>query len=172
MKNLIILIGFLVVGVLSKAQDTVMIQKKIEAAVIEWADQKFVAYDNPRFEKLMIFYSDAYEMWKMRPAMLKSRKKKIKAAHAKGESGLSDEEYQKQLDEIDEQLKNVQERISSMTAIADKFMISFWANIKTNDGITVHYEHIMTLDGQYNVLKGEENSSIGKKSDETKILYK
>lgn len=171
MKTLLIFL-FSAFGVYASSQDTAVIEKNIKEAVIKWADQTFVGYDNPRFENLMIFYSDAYQMWKMRPAMLESRKAKMKAAHEKGESNLSDEEYQKEIQNIDTQIEKVKERLSQMTDFADQFKISFWANIKTNDGITVQYEHIVTLDGSYTIEQTEINSFIGKKSDKTEILYR
>ena len=172
MKTLLVLFLLIVASFTSNGQDTATIEKNVKEAVTQWANQTFVGYDNPRFEKLMIFYSDAYQMWKMRPEMLASRKAKMKAAHEKGESGLSEEEYQSEIEKIDNQIEKVKERLSQMTDFADQFKISFWANIKTNDGITVQYEHIVTLSGAYEVQKAEINSFIGKKSNKTQILYR
>lgn len=42
----------------------------------------------------------------------------------------------------------------------------------TSDGVTVYYEIKVRLDAQFVILSAIENSSVGKKSADTKISYK
>lgn len=172
MKKVLVVTFLVVFSMLGNAQDTVAIEAKVKEKVIEWANQTFKKYDNPRFEKFLIYYSDAYQMWMMRPSMLDKKLKQLEKSYADGTSNLSEEAYQEQKKSIIKQKTDVKERLDKMTNFAEKFTIHFWANIQTNDGITVQYEHIMVLDGAYNVIENKINSAIGKKSSATKILYK
>lgn len=153
-------------------QDTAQIEQNVQKSVLEWADQTFKSYDNPRFENLSVFYSDAYQMWQMRPAMLRRRMKRLNKLYKRGKTDLTEDEYKEEKSKLNKQIKDAQKRLENIDNFADRITISFWANIQTNDGITVQYEHIVSLDSDYNVTDAKVNSSIGKKSENTKIVYK
>ena len=53
-----------------------------------------------------------------------------------------------------------------------KIQIHFWSNIQTQDGIRVYYELNMKLNNDYEVIEAIENSSIGKKNQDSRIAYK
>lgn len=135
-------------------------KKLTKEAVIVWADNTFKEYDNPRFENFVAHYTDEYLMMKMRIEMLEKRKEKL------------DSTQKEDIKNIDLQIEKVEEILTEMDEKVTHYEIDFWANILTNDGITVQYCHKIKLDNAYKVVSFEETSSIGKKSQSTRIRYK
>ena len=131
-----------------------------EKAVLSWADDTFKEYDNPRFENFVAHYTDEYIMMKMRVEMLEKRKAKLDTTDTEA------------IDDIDQQIEKVNTILDEMEVKVTHYEIDFWANILTNDGITVNYCHKIKLDNNYKVVSFEETSAIGKKSSSTRIRYK
>lgn len=174
MKKLTALL-FVLMSVLSYGQeqeiDSSEDEKKVEKAVIQWADTTFLSHSEYKFEKFHAFYTEEYFISVMRSRMYKQRVDDLISDKAKGRYKKSDEEYSKELKELELAHQKIQTEADNFKFRVSHYQISFWSNIQTNDGITVYYEHIVKLDNDYKVTEAVINSSIGKKSDKTEILY-
>lgn len=167
MKTIIISLLIVLPLLTNQVQQTSQLPKGSEEelnltkeAVISWADKTFKEYDNPRFENFVAHYTDEYLMMKMRVGMLEKRKTKI------------DTTQTEEIEKIDNQIERVKQSLRDMDEKVTHYGIDFWANILTNDGITVQYRHSIKLDNDYKVVSFEETSAIGKKSSSTRIRYK
>ena len=145
---------------------------KVKTAVVEWADNTFFSHSEYKFEHFKAIYTDEYFIAVMRAEMYKKRLTALENQKSKGTYKKSDGEYETEHTTLRENLDKSQKEADEFTNRAEYYRIHFWSNIQTNDGITVYYEHIMKLDNDYKVIEATENSAIGKKSSETKILYK
>ncbi|MGB1104764.1 MAG: hypothetical protein ACPG21_14230, partial [Crocinitomicaceae bacterium] len=83
----------------------------------------------------------------------------------------TDEQYEKDIAKYEKMVTDAKTKLKSVNAF-DYYSIHFWTNIKTKDRLSVYYEIKLKLDPNYNILSAVENSSIGKKSEKSKIAYK
>ena len=145
---------------------------KVEAAVVHWADSVFYAHSNYKFENFRAEYSDDYYIAVMRSRAYKERVTDLEKEKAAGRYKGTEEAYQKEHEELNTAWLNAQKTADNFVNRADYYLIHFWSNIQTTDGITVYYEHIIKLDNSYRVIEATVNSAIGKKDENTQILYK
>jgi len=175
MKSLSLTLLFLLCSIFTFSQeqeiDSSEDEKKVEKAVVQWADTTFLSHSEYKFEKFHAFYTEEYFISVMRSRMYKQRVEDLKESKEKGRYKKSDDEYAKELKELESAYQKIQTEADNFKFRVSHYQISFWSNIQTNDGITVYYEHIVKLDNDYKVTEAVINSSIGKKSDKTEILY-
>lgn len=145
---------------------------KVKESVVLWADSTFYEHSNYKFEKFHAFYTDEYFIMVMRAEMFKDRLDKLLSQKENGTYDGNDEEFENDKTDLERKYSDAKNMADNYSERVEYFQISFWSNIKTNDGITVYYEHILKLDNEFKVFDVKENSAIGKKSSETKILYK
>ena len=175
MKKLFGLTAFLFLSVIGFTQeqeiDSSEDEVKVKEAVVKWADTTFYSHSEYKFEKFYAFYTEEYFIQVMRSRMYKQRVEDIEKTKAAGRYKKTDAEYEKEHQELKDAYTKVQKDVDTFKFRVSHFQISFWSNIQTNDGITVYYEHILKLDNDYKVTEAVINSSIGKKSEATEILY-
>lgn len=145
---------------------------KVEKAVVAWADSTFYSHVNYKFENFHAEYSDAYFIAVMRAQGYKERVTDLEAEKKAGRYGGSQEEYDQEYKELNDAYLKVQAEADNHQNRADHYLIHFWSNIATTDGITVYYEHIVKLNNAYQVTEATINSAIGKKDENTKPIYK
>ena len=176
MKTLIAIFGiFMMIPGSNPPQeeiDSAEDEKLVKEAVVAWADSVFYMHKEYKFEHFKPFYTDEYFIQVMRANMYKKRMEDLSKRKENGTYNKSDDDYQKELGELKTSYENAQKEADNFSPRASSYRIHFWSNIMTNDGITVYYEHIMKLDNNYKIVEAVENSSIGKKSSATKIVYK
>ena len=147
-------------------------EKKVKEAVLKWADSMFYMHKEWKFEHFHAFYTEEYEIAYLRMNAYKERLDELEKEKEEGQYRKSDEEYAKEHNHLEEYYEKIKEEYETITNRATHYKISFWSNIQTNDGITVYYEHIVTLNNAYQVTDAEINSAIGAKSEKTEIVYK
>lgn len=147
-------------------------QKKVEKLVVEWADASFVKHENYKFEHFKAFYTDEYFIHTMRIEMYEEKITDLKKRKETGSYSGTEEQYKEELGQLEGALKKAMDADASGIKKVTHYQVHFWSNIQTVDGITVYYELIVKLDNDYQITEAIENSSIGKKSSETKIVYK
>jgi hypothetical protein len=54
----------------------------------------------------------------------------------------------------------------------DGYEIMFWANIRTNNGLTVYYQHRVIVTAAFKVKSAKITSKVGQENDQVKIVYK
>ncbi|OIQ24631.1 MAG: hypothetical protein BM555_07030 [Crocinitomix sp. MedPE-SWsnd] len=143
----------------------------VKDAVVHWADSVFYSHEKYKFENFRAFYTEEYFIQVMRSRMYKERVTDLEKSKKLGRYKKSDAEYEKEHKELEDAYNKVQKDVDTFKFRASYYQVSFWSNIQTNDGITVYYEHIVKLNNDYKVTEAVINSSIGKKSDKTEILY-
>lgn len=151
--------------------DSAQDQQIVEKAVVSWADSLFVQHQNYKFDHFNAFYTDDYFIQTTR---LETYEQKIADLEQKKEAGTyngTEESYQDNLKKLKDALNHAKKTIGKIDRVSH-YQIHFWSNIKTRDGITVYYELILTLNNDYEITAAIENSSIGKKNNESKIAYK
>ena len=150
-----------------------MMKKKSKKAVVcGGLTQYFYMHKEWKFEHFHAFYTEEYEIGYLRSNAYKDRIVELEKEKENGQFKGSDDEYEKEHKHLQEQYEKIKGDFENITNRATHYKISFWSNIQTNDGITVYYEHIVTLNNSYQVTDAEINSAIGKKSDKTEIVYK
>lgn len=152
--------------------DTSEDETKVKEAVVKWADATFYSHTEYRFENFYVFWSEDYEISLMRSDAYKEMLNDLEKDKAAGKYNGTDEAYEKEHSELQEKYNGILADANSSTNRVDYYQISFWSNIQTNDGITVYYEHIVKLNGNFEVTEAVINSAIGTKSDKTEIVYK
>lgn len=145
---------------------------KVENAVVHWADSVFYSHSEYKFENFRAEYSEGYYIAVMRSRAYKERVTDFEADKAAGRYKGTEEAYQTELQTLKDTYTKAQTDADNYVLRADFYIIHFWTNIQTTDGITVYYEHIMKLDNSYRVIEAIVNSAIGKKDENTQILYK
>lgn len=145
---------------------------KVEKAVVQWADSVFYKHSEYKFDHFRAEYSEGYYIAVMRSRAYKERVTDLEADKAAGRYKGTEEAYQKELQTLKDAYTKAQTDADNYVLRADSYTIHFWSNIQTTDGITVYYEHIVTLDNSYRVTAAVVNSAIGKKDENTQILYK
>ncbi|MEZ4923005.1 MAG: hypothetical protein R2780_07545 [Crocinitomicaceae bacterium] len=147
-------------------------EKKVKEAVVKWADETFYMHKEYKFEKFHAFYTEEYEIAYMRTNARKEMMEDLEKDKAAGRYRKSEEEYQKEHKLLEDDYLKFKGDLDKMTQKVNYYQISFWSNIQTNDGITVYYEHIVKLTNDFMVNEATINSAIGKKSENTQIVYK
>ncbi len=145
---------------------------KVERAVVQWADSVFYRHSEYKFDHFRAEYSEGYYIAVMRSRAYKERVTDLETEKAAGRYKGTEEAYQKELQTLKDAYIKAQSEADNYVLRADSFTVHFWSNIQTTDGITVYYEHIVTLDNSYRVTAAVVNSAIGKKDENTQILYK
>jgi hypothetical protein len=145
---------------------------KVENAVVRWADSVFYRHSEYKFDNFRAEYSEGYFIAIMRSRAYKERVTDLEADKAAGRYKGTEEAYQKELQTLKDAYTKAQTDADNYVLRADSYTIHFWSNIQTTDGITVYYEHIVTLNNSYHVTSAVVNSAIGKKDENTQILYK
>ncbi|MBL7897641.1 MAG: hypothetical protein JNJ99_03820 [Crocinitomicaceae bacterium] len=176
MKIFGILLCLLVVGNFAVAQndeiDNTQDKVKVEAAVVRWADSVFYSHSNYKFENFRAEYSDGYYIAVMRAKAYKERVTDIENDKAAGRFKGTQEAYDTEHKTLNDAYLKAQTEADNYKERADYYLVHFWSNIQTTDGITVYYEHIVKLNNNYQVTEATINSAIGKKDENTQILYK
>ncbi|MEO9532969.1 MAG: hypothetical protein ABJG68_15555 [Crocinitomicaceae bacterium] len=175
MKKLIGITAFLLLTTFGFSQeqeiDSSEDEVKVKEAVVKWADTTFYSHTEYKFENFHAFYTEEYFIQVMRSRMYKERVEDLEKNKAAGRYKKSDADYEKEHKELKDAYTKVQNDVDNFKFRVSHFQISFWSNIQTTDGITVYYEHIVKLDNDLKVTEATINSSIGKKSEATAILY-
>jgi len=146
-------------------------KKNVQNSVLSWADSVFYHHEEYRFEQFHAEYTDLYQISVLRLDMYKNKQINLEKLKQKGFYKKTDAEYEKEHGAL--VLKNIElEKIATnFEDKADSYQILFWSNIKTNQGPTVYYSHLIKLDNDFHVTSAEIKSEIGKKNEKTKILY-
>ena len=147
-------------------------EKKVEEAVIKWADETFYKHTEYKFENFHAFYTDEYFIAVMRTDMFKDRLASLERRRAAGSYKGSDADYEAEHKDLQEKYDAGKKEVDEFENRVLYYQVSFWSNIQTTDGLTVYYEYIVKLDSDYKVTEYEENSAIGKKDGNTKPLFK
>lgn len=147
-------------------------EKKAKVAVLNWADSVFYMHREYKFDHFKAIYSDDYFIASMRAEAYEQRVKDLEKEKQAGRYKKSEDEYQKEHKELNDAFLKIKNEKDNFVERIDYILIHFWSNIQTNDGITVYYEHIIKLNNNFQVIEATVNSAIGKKSDQTQILYK
>lgn len=145
---------------------------KVEKAVVQWADSVFYSHSEYKFDHFRAEYSEGYYIAVMRSRAYKERVTDLEADKTAGRYKGTEEAYQKELQALKDAYTKAQTEADHYVLRADSYTVHFWSNIQTTDGITVYYEHIVTLNNSYRVTAAVVNSAIGKKDENTQILYK
>jgi hypothetical protein len=145
---------------------------KVEKAVVAWADATFYSHTNYKFENFRAEYSEDYFIAFMRAQAYKERVTDLETEKSSGQYRGTQAEYDSEHKTLTDEYLKIQATADNHPNRADYYLIHFWSNIQTTDGITVYYEHIMKLDNAYQVTEATINSAIGKKDENTKPVYK
>jgi hypothetical protein len=170
-----IVIGVPLFGTLTPPQDEIDSSQdriKVEKAVVTWADATFYAHTNYKFENFRAEYSEDYFIAFMRAQAYKERVTDLETEKSSGQYRGTQAEYDTEYKTLNDEYLKIQAAADNHPNRADYYLIHFWSNIQTTDGITVYYEHIMKLDNAYQVIEATINSAIGKKDENTKPVYK
>lgn len=146
-------------------------EERVQKAIISWADSIFYQYEEYRFEQFHAEYTDAYQIATLRLKMYQGKQDNLEKSKAKGFYKKTDAEYEKELHDLATKNNELKKIIENFKNKVEFYQILFWSNIKTNQGITVYYSHLVTLDNNYKVTSATIKSEIGKKNEKTKILY-
>lgn len=147
-------------------------QDYVEKSVLSWADLTFEFYDAARFEKLEVTTSNEYMKLQNKIEGMKEYKIEMNDNFNSGSLNKSKEDFDKMMKKTDRKIDSMQTLLSKTPAGVSGFEIDFWANIMTNNGLTVYYKHHLILNADYKVINHTVTSSVGKTNEEQKILYK
>jgi len=145
---------------------------KVEKAVVVWADSTFYSHSNYKFENFRAEYSEEYFIATERAKAYKERVTDLEQEKSGGQYRGTQEAYDAEHKTLNDAYLKIQSEADNCKNRADYYLIHFWSNIQTTDGITVYYEHIMKLNNSYNVIEATINSAIGKKDENTLPVYK
>lgn len=147
-------------------------QDLVEKSVLAWADKTFEFYDGAKFEKFEAAVSIDYMKLQSKLEGMKEYKTEIAQQFTSGSFNKTKEEYDKIIKKTDRKIDSLQTLVNTTSAGTSGYEVDFWANILTNTGLTVYYKHHVILNKDYMVTSHKVSSSIGKTSEEQKILYK
>lgn len=147
-------------------------QSMVEKSVLEWADVTFEFYDGARFEDLEVATSKEYYKTEAKLNGFKEYKVEMKDMFDSGQLKKTKEEFDAMMKKTDRKIDSLQILLKNTPAGVSGFEVDFWANIMTNNGLTVYYKHHLILDAEYKVTNHTVTSSVGKTNDQQKILYK
>lgn len=146
-------------------------EERCKEAVVAWADSVFYQHSEYKFDNFHAFYTDEYSIQILRAQGYKDMVTDLEKDKEAGRYRGSDAEYEKEHGELKAQYEEIQKGADNFENKVTYYEIHFWSNIMTHDGITVYYEHIVKLNNDYQVTDAVINSAIGKKDENTKILY-
>jgi len=146
-------------------------EKTVRKSVISWADSVFYFHEEYRFEQFHAEYTDKYQIARLKLELYLGRQKNLEKIKQKGFYKKTDTEYEKEHSELVKKNADLKTTLDNFQDKAEFYHVLFWSNIKTNQGPTVYYSLLVTLDNNYKVISSEIKSEIGKKNDKTKILY-
>jgi len=147
-------------------------QDMVEKSVLDWADKTFEYYDGARFEKFEAAVSAEFEKLSAKLEGMKEYKQEISDQYKAGELNKSQEEFDKMIKKTERKIDSLQTLVNNTPAGASGYEIDFWANILTNNGLTVYYKHHIVLNKDYTVTSFKVTSAVGKANEEQKILFK
>ena len=169
MRGLIIIV-FTLSSLVSQAQGDV--QKKVEDAVISWADATFEFYDAPRFENFETEPHPDFYMLQMQLQTLQEFKEEIVFNFNEGNSDRTEEKLTEDTIKINQNMDEMRMVMEMFEPKYSGYNINFWANIQTNNGLTVYYQHYVTLSDNFEVTDAKVTKAVGKESDDVEIIYK
>lgn len=153
-------------------EPTVEEKDYVEKSVLAWADKTFEFYNGARFEQFKAAPSDVYFKLENQVEGMKEYREELKANFASGELKKTQEEFDKIISRTDRKIDSLQTVMKTTNLKVSNYEVDFWANIMINNGLTVYYQHHVTLDASYNVVEYKITGSIGKPEGDVKILYK
>ena len=121
-------------------------RKTVEQSTLNWADSIFYEHDNYRFEQFHAEYTDSYQIANLRLKMYQGKQENLEKTKQKGFYKKTDIEYKKELSELIKKNIDLKQIIDTFEDKAKFYQILFWSNIKTNQGPTVYYSHLIKLD--------------------------
>ncbi len=147
-------------------------QKKVEKAVLDWAGNTFEFYDAPRFEKFEPVPSPDYFAIEMQIQSLQEFKEEIIFNFYEGKSDRTKEKLGEDTLALNKNISEMKLMLNTIEPKYEGYEIMFWANIRTNNGLTVYYQHRVLVSADYKVKNGKITSRIGQENDTVKIVYK
>lgn len=147
-------------------------QSMVEKSVLEWADVTFEFYDGARFEELEVATSKEYYKLEAKLNGFKEYKTEMKDMFDSGQLNKTKDEFDAIMNRTDRKIDSMQTLLKNTPAGVSGFEVDFWANIMTNNGLTVYYKHHLILNAEYKVTTHTVTSSVGKTNEQQKILYK
>lgn len=169
MKYLLLLIAFSSLNTFS--QDEAAMKKKAEQAIKAWADKTFEHYDASRFENFYMSPSPEYYAMSILREEYVTFKEEIVFNFTEGKSDRTEEQVKKDTTSIAKKIQELDNMMASIDPKFDHIEYFWWANIQTNNGLTVYYQHQIKLDDQFKVISHRESSAVGKPKD-VSIIYK
>lgn len=171
MKNFTLLLLLFLAAFAAQGQ-TEAEKESIKKAVNQWADKTFVEWDSPRFEKFKPQLSPDYYALTVQKQMLEEFKEEIVFNFNESKSDRTLEEVKEDTAKTSKNIKELEKIMEQFPNKYKGYEVYWWANIKTNNGLTVYYQHLVKLDEHYKVVHAKVSSYIGKDRDDIKILYK
>lgn len=147
-------------------------KKRVEEAVIRWADSTFYQHEEYRFEQYHADYTELYQIALLRLEMYQGKQVHLEKTKQKGYYKKSDLEYKNEHSGLVKKNADLKTTIKNFKLKANSYQVLFWSNIKTNQGPTVYYSHLIKLNNDFKVISAEIKSQIGKKNNATAPLYK
>ncbi len=145
-------------------------QKKVESAIIAWADTTFKDYNEPRFEKFRANYTDEYLIASMRVKSIERRMSKLRKEYTMDNYKGTEKEFTRTMEDLKKRRKEAEAKNENFRPKVTNYTIHFWANIKLDSGIHNYVEHKIVLNDGYQVVKSNIVGSIGDNKD-ANILY-
>lgn len=147
-------------------------QDLVEKSVLDWADKTFEFYDGARFEKFEASVSTDYMKLQSKLEGMKEYKTELSDQFASGELSKTKDEFDKMVKKTDRKIDSLQTLVNTTPTGSSGYEVDFWANILTNNGLTVYYKHHVILNKDYMVTSHKVSSAVGKANEDQKILYK
>jgi hypothetical protein len=144
----------------------------VQNSVISWADSTFYHHEEFRFEQYHADYTEPYQIARLKLEMYQGKQENLEKTKQKGFYKKTDADYEKEHHDLVEMNTKLKATVDNFKNKANSYQILFWSNITTNQGPTVYYSHLITLNNDFKVISSKIKSQIGKKNDATKILYK
>src|SRR5688572_16613582 len=158
-------------GFIAPADETAN-REEAERAVLNWADATFEFYDAPRFENFKEVPTQELFVLETKIETLKEFKVELNDLFKKGELKKTKEELDKQLAKIDRQVDSLGKVKSKLDPSARDYETHFWANIMVSNAVTVYYQHLVHLNGKFEVKSVKITGAVGTQPAGVKILYK
>jgi hypothetical protein len=148
------------------------IREKVEKSVLQWADNTFEFYDGARFENFKEVPTQEAFALETKIETLKEFKVELNDMFQKGELKKTKEELDKQQAKIDRQIDSLGKLKSKIDPASKDYEINLWANIMVSNAVTVYYQHLVKLNGKFEVTGVRISGAVGTQPSGVKILYK
>jgi hypothetical protein len=152
--------------------DDVTAQEKVERAALQWADNTFEFYDGARFENFQEVPTQEAFALATKIETLKEFKVELADGVKKGEIKKTPEELEKQLKKIDRQVDSLGKLQAKLDPTQHDYEIHLWANIMVSNAVTVYYQHLVHVNGKFDVTSVRITGAVGTQPKGVKILYK